>query len=92
MANLGTLYSNNQIIPAPMSSAYYPDVSQYPYFKGSGQGPATIPLNYGGSGGTAGASATAAASPFSFTQSPLIISVAALIIGMWGLRYIHWRG
>jgi hypothetical protein len=33
----------------------------------------------------------AAANPFSFVQSPLIIAVAALVIGLLGLRYIHWR-
>jgi hypothetical protein len=33
----------------------------------------------------------AADNPFSFVQSPLIIAVAALIIGLLGLRYIHWR-
>lgn len=94
-SNVGTLYTNNQIVPAPMTSAYYPDGSQYPYYKGSGQGPATVPLNYmGGAGGNAtnGEAANAAAMPFSIIHSPVIWAIIFLLVGVAGLRYIHWRG
>lgn len=93
MSNLATLYVNNQIVPAPMSSAYYPSGGAYPYYKGNGQGPATIPLNYMGSSQSgSGAAANAAAMPFSLTNSPVIWAIIFLIVGVAGLRYIHWRG
>lgn len=88
----GTLSVNGQIVPMPMSNAYYPNTASAPFYTGSGQGPATIPLSYTSSSSPTSAIASAAASnPFSFTQSPLVISVAALVIGILGLRYIHWR-
>jgi len=93
MSNLGTLYVNNQIVPSPMTSAYFPDQSQFPYFKGSGQGPATVPLNYmGGASGTSGEAANATALPFSLQHSPVIWAIIFLVVGVAGLRYIHWRG
>lgn len=95
MSNLGTLLVNNQIVASPMSSAYFPSSQQYPYFKGNGQGPATIPLNYmgtSGSGGTTSQASAAASMPFSLTQSPVIWAIIFLIVGVAGLRYIHWRG
>jgi len=99
----GTLQVNSQMVPAPMASAFYPSMAMAPTYTGSGQGPATLPLNYssmgspgGGSaytnGGTSAQAALAGQNPFSFTQSPLPIAVAAFIIGILGLRYIHWRG
>lgn len=94
MANLGTLYVNNQIVPAPMSQAYFPSGAQYPYFKGSGQGPATVPLNYMGKGGngTEGDASNAASMPFSFVHSPVLWAIIFLVVGIAGLRYVHWRG
>lgn len=91
---MGTLFVNNQIVPAPMTSAYFPSGQQYPYYTGSGQGPATIPLSYMGSGGsaTSAQASNAAAMPFSFTQSPVIWAIIFLVVGVAGLRYIHWRG
>lgn len=94
MANLGTLYVNNQIVPAPQSQAFFPSGQQYPYYHGTGQGPATVPLNYmgGGSNGTEGEAANASAMPFSIVHSPVIWAIIFLIVGISGLRYVHWRG
>ena len=90
--NNGTLTVNGQIVPMPMTSAFYPSFASAPFYKGSGQPPPTIPLSYTSSSSPSAAVASAAAAnPFSFTQSPLLISVAALVIGVLGLRYIHWR-
>lgn len=88
MIGQGTLAVNNQLLVAPNSEAFFPSSATYPYFRGSGQGPATIPLdmvNY------AGAGSVAAANPWSPTQAPVWIAIVALVVGILGLRYIHWR-
>ena len=89
----GTFVTNGQILSSPMSGAFFPSTASVPFYKGSGQPPPTVPVNYMGtsSNGSDPLAAMAAANPWSFTQSPLIIAVAALIIGLVGLRYIHWR-
>lgn len=88
----GTYVTNGQILPGPMTGAFYPSLAAAPFYKGSGQPPPTIPLSYMGAGSSQDSLASLAGSnPWSFTQSPLIIAVAALIIGLVGLRYIHWR-
>lgn len=48
----------------------------------------------GGSGGPANldASDQAAADPFNPVTSPVLWAAAFFIIGMLGLRYVHWRG
>lgn len=90
----GSLVINGQIVPVPMAGQFFPPLASAPFYKGSGQAPPTVPLNYmQGSGMAADASAAkAAANPWSPTQSPVIIAIAALIIGILGLRYVHWRG
>lgn len=89
----GSLVVNGQIVGVPMSGQFFPPLASAPFYKGSGQPPPTVPLNYMPNAGSMNdASAQAAGdNPFSFVQSPLIIAVAALIIGLLGLRYIHWR-
>lgn len=90
----GSLVVNGQIVPVPMSGQFMPPLASAPFYKGSGQPPPTVPLNYmQGSGMASDASAAkAAANPWSPTQSPVIIALVALIIGILGLRYVHWRG
>jgi hypothetical protein len=89
----GSMVSNGQIIGVPMMNQFFPDLASAPFYKGSGQPPPTVPLNYmQGSGAQNDAlAATAAANPFSFTQSPLIIALVALVGGVLWLRFIHWR-
>lgn len=86
----GTLVTNGQMTMAPMSSAFYPSMASSPFYKGNGQGPPTVPLSYMSNSQNQFVS-TAMANPFSFTMSPLIMALAALVIGLVGLRYIHWR-
>jgi hypothetical protein len=91
----GSMTVNGGLFPVPMSNAFYPNLASAPMYKGSGQPPPTVPLSYmQGSGSMAQDQTTKAAmsSPFSFTQSPLIMAVLALAIGLLGLRYVHWRG
>lgn len=88
----GTFVTNGQILNGPMQGAFFPSTAQVPFYKGSGQSPPTVPISYMGSGQSGDSlSQLAGNNPWSFTQSPLIIAVAALIIGLVGLRYIHWR-
>ena len=89
----GSLVVNGQIVPVPMMGAFYPGIASVPFMRGSGQPPPTIPLNYMSAGYTmSDANAAAAASnPWSPSQSPLLWAIGALVVGLLGLRYIHWR-
>lgn len=89
----GSMVSNGQIVPVPMLGQFFPSLASAPFYKGSGQPPPTVPLNYmQGSGASNDAmAATAAANPFSFTQSPLVIALIALVLGIAWLRIVHWR-
>lgn len=89
----GSYVTNGQIIAAPMGGQFFPTTAAYPAYKGNGQPPPTIPINYMSGGGYSGStlSATAAANPLNFQLSPVIMALLALIIGLAGLRWIHWR-
>jgi hypothetical protein len=89
----GSMVTNGQIVPVPMSGSFFPPLASAPFYKGSGQPPPTVPLNYMPNAGAMNSAAgqQAANNPFSFVQSPLIIAVGALVVGLLGLRYIHWR-
>ena len=90
----GSLVTNGQILGVPMAGQFFPDMASAPFVKGSGQPPPTVPINYMQGNQTAMGNPQAmiaAANPFSPTMSPLIFAVGALIIGILGLRYIHWR-
>lgn len=89
----GSLVINGQIIPVPMGGQFYPAMASAPFYKGSGQPPPTLPVNYmqGTGGPDAQAAATAAGNPWSPTLSPLIIAIVALVVGIVGLRLVHWR-
>jgi hypothetical protein len=89
----GSMVVNGQIVPVPMIGQFFPPLASAPFYKGQGQPPPTVPLNYmpGAAAMNSASSQQAASNPMSFVQSPLIIAVAALVIGLLGLRYIHWR-
>jgi hypothetical protein len=89
----GSMTVNGQIIPSPMGPQFFPELASAPFYRGNGQPPPTVPLNFVSSATMSDQAANMAASdPFNFTQSPVIIAVAALVLGILGLRYIHWRG
>ena len=93
LESAGSMNMNGQLVPAPMSSAFYPSSAESGVYRGTGQGPATVPLTYmQGDTGMGNQAQTAAANPFHPTLSPLWISVIALIVGVLGLRYVHWSG
>lgn len=90
----GSLTVNGQIIPAPMTSSFYPPLASAPMYQGSGQPPPTVPLNYMPNAQSMNAAGAAAASndPWNFFTSPVLIAIGALVVGYLGLRYVHWRG
>jgi hypothetical protein len=90
----GSLVTNGQIVPVPMMGQFFPSMASAPFYAGNGQPPPTVPINFmsSASGSANGNAPAASSNPFSFTQSPLLISVIALVVGIAGLRYIHWRG
>jgi hypothetical protein len=93
----GSLVTNGQIVPVPMTGQYFPSMASAPFYTGNGQPPPTVPINFMSGAGSMGSSQagnapSAASDPFSFTQSPLIMSIIFLVVGIAGLRYIHWRG
>lgn len=87
----GSMVVNGQIVPVPMTGQFFPSFASAPFYKGNGQGPPTVPINTSASGSDMQAAQVASNNPFSFTLSPLIIAALALVIGILGLRYVHWR-
>lgn len=98
--NLGQLYTpvrgngtagvNSQLVPFPMHGTFFPNLAQAPMYSGNGQPPPTIPINYMGMSSSHGAS-MGVSDPWSVTQSPLPITIGALLIGFLLLRFVHWR-
>ena len=85
----GTKTVNGQMIPVFQGTGLYGGNGVGTTFRtASPPIPQTIPLG-GGSVGDGGASA--AAQPLSLTRSPLPLLFGMLIVGLLGLRYIHWR-
>lgn len=91
MAGNGSMAVNSQLVNVPMLGQFFPSAAQAPYYRGNGQGPATIPLNYIASTGGDMSANIAANNPWSITQSPLPILIVALVGGIIWLRVIHWR-
>lgn len=88
----GSLITNGQLVPAPMSGAFYPSAGFAPFYKGNGQGPPTVPVSFmGQSSGSTAMASNAVSNPLNFAVSPTVMALLALIIGLLGLRYIHWR-
>lgn len=89
----GSMVSNGQIVPVPMFNQYFPQVGLAPIYKGNGQGPPTLPINYMNTyqGQSDTAASVASNNPWSFKGSPLPILIFAVIIGGLALRFIHFR-
>src|SRR5437868_2360488 len=88
----GSMVTNGQIVSVPMLGQFFPNLAQAPIYKGSGQPPPTIPINYMNNLGNSVTSGSdiAAANPWSLTQSPLPILIVAMVIGYFLLRYVHF--
>ena len=99
MYTAGSLGVNDQIVSTPLASWFLPGNAVGPILRGTGNTyPATIPAGISGSGaysvadGSGSENATTAGSnPFSFTKSPVIMLIAALLVAVLGLHFIHYR-
>jgi hypothetical protein len=90
--NPSSLGVNDQLLSVGSSYFFQPGNAPGPSFRGAAAPPQTIPTGAGASlGQSAGALATASGSPWSFAGSPLPILLIMLVVGLLGLRYIHWR-
>lgn len=87
--NNGTAGVNSQLLPFPMHGSFFPNLAQAPMFAGNGQPPPTIPINYMGM--RAASHGSSVSDPWSPTQSPLPITIGALLLGFLLLRFVHWR-
>ena len=87
----GSMVVNGQIVPVPMGGQFFPTMASAPFYKGNGQGPPTVPLNFMGQGSGNQLSQVAGSNPFNFQLSPLLMACIALVVGIFGLRYVHWR-
>jgi hypothetical protein len=88
MSGNGSMVTNGQIVGVPMLGQFFPSMASAPFYSGNGQGPPTIPVNYIGNRSGISSAPLSAMSP---TQGPVWITIAAIVIGILGLRYIHWR-
>lgn len=93
-ASYGSRVINGQLVPVFEGSAStMVPAAVGPTYRGIGnRPPATIPSGVtspAGNGNLAGAAA--AAQPFSLTASPVPLLLVMLVVGLLGLRYIHWR-
>lgn len=90
IAGNGSMGVNSQLVNVPMIGQFFPSLALAPYYKGNGQPPPTIPLNYTSATGGDMSANVAAANPWSITQSPLPIIIIALVGGLIWLRVVHW--
>ena len=93
-ASYGSRVINGQLVPVfEGSSSTMVPPAVGPTYRGVGnRPPATIPAGItspAGNGTLPGAAAAAA--PFSFTASPVPLLILMFVVGVLGLRYIHWR-
>lgn len=84
----GSRVVNGQLVPVLEWQALASGNAVGPAFGGGPASPATIPPN--GSTGRP-AAAAAASNPFNFRLSPVPILLIMLVVGVLGLRYVHWR-
>lgn len=94
-----SLVVNGQLLGVKQSDAYNP-ITYGPWYQGGATpvpsagpaqlGMAVMPSDNSSVSGNTQQVANAAASPWSPSQSPLIWVIAALIVGLLGLRYVHW--
>ena len=98
----GSSVVNGQLVTNYTWSAMKPSQAAAPYWQGNGVKPRTL-MGFGmGSTGQAGAGiggggsmvsdgGSAGAMPWSPRYSPVPWAIAFILIGILGLRHIHWR-
>lgn len=96
----GSVGVNDQLTLGYPMSAFFPTQAQAPTFSGGMKTPPTLAYPTGlsqvgypvGGGGINDMTTAAVAAPFSPKASPVLWAVAFLLLGVWGLRHIHFRG
>lgn len=93
---------NGQLVPELTATQMFPSQAYVPYAQGRGSATPTLPppvsfFNGGHNPYTTGLETSSEASqaagdPFNPTVSPVLWALGFLIIGILGLRYVHWRG
>jgi hypothetical protein len=93
---------NGQLVPEYTSTAMFPSPAYVPYYAGKGAATPTLPppVQFHGNGSDpwtsgldmSGAVSQAAADPFNPVKSPVIWAIVFLVVGILGLRHVHWRG
>ena len=93
-ATSGTSLINGGLRQVVQRSVINPPAAMMPLYQGNGAMAPTLPLplGYGGTGINTAAAGAASANPFSPKHSPLPWLIGMLVVGILGLRYIHWRG
>lgn len=100
----GSSVVNGQLVTNYTWSAMKPSQAAAPYYQGNGVKPRTL-MGYGagraglagtgiGGGGTGSMDdgGDAAAAPWNPKVSPVPWAIAFLVVGILGLRHVHWRG
>ena len=80
---------NGQLVPVFELQALTSGNAVGPIYNGGAASPATVPPN-ASTGGSANSGATAAMSPFSLRNSAVPLLLIMLVVGVLGLRYVHW--
>lgn len=92
---------NGQLVPELTATQIFPDQAYVPYWAGRGAYTPTLPppVTFNGtsadpwtSGMIADPTSAAAAAPFDAGKSPVLWALAFLVVGVIGLRIVHWRG
>ena len=93
---------NGQLVPELTATQMFPSPAYVPYAQGRGAATPTLPppVNFFTGGNnpyttgleTSSNAAAAAAQPFNPVVSPVIWALVFLIVGVLGLRDVHWRG
>jgi hypothetical protein len=92
----GSSIENGQLVPTLMAGQVFPSEAYVPYYAGRGAPTPTLPgVNLGNATGnvTAASSASdAGTDPWNAQKSPVIWAIGFIIVGIIGLRFIHFQG
>lgn len=98
----GSQAVNGQLVPELTPTQIFPSTAYVPYMQGRGAATPTLPppVSYFGGGmnpyttgiETGSNVSQAAAEPYNPVKSPVLWALAFLVIGILGLRHVHWRG